>query len=225
MSWTNAWDAVLALPDLKTRVFKTPGSGNTSKPFRVERANQEGLTVRTSAGGTVSMRPEAFTAGVKALADLGAELARALGARERRHARRDPRQREPQKAATELRAPARSGRSRRDSAHAPLEGARHDEGELSSSTKRATSFSTSSMRASSSSRLGDGGGSVDHAREPAHDAADRARCCRRGSRPRAPSRRAASRAASTRASPRACGRSSPCSGRRCGRRSAPTRAP
>lgn len=73
MSWQDAYDLVLALPDLKTRVFKTPGAGNTSKPFRVERANAEVLTVRTSAGGTVSLRPEAFSAGVKALSDLGAE--------------------------------------------------------------------------------------------------------------------------------------------------------
>ncbi len=70
----DAYDLVLALPDLKTRVFKTPGAGNTSKPFRVERANADGLTVRTSTGGFVPLRPETFSTGVKALADLGAEL-------------------------------------------------------------------------------------------------------------------------------------------------------
>jgi hypothetical protein len=68
----DALDRVLALPDLKTRVFKTPGSGNTGRPFRVERASQEGVSVRTSAGGTVALRPESFAAGVKALHDLGA---------------------------------------------------------------------------------------------------------------------------------------------------------
>jgi hypothetical protein len=73
-SMQEAYDLVLALPDLKTRIFKTPGAGNTSKPFRIERANAEGLTVRTSNGGFISMRPEAFQAGVKALADLGATL-------------------------------------------------------------------------------------------------------------------------------------------------------
>jgi len=70
----DAYDLVLALADLKTRIFKTPGAGNTSKPFRVERANQEGLTVRTSTGGFVALRPEAFQAGVKALEDLSATL-------------------------------------------------------------------------------------------------------------------------------------------------------
>lgn len=70
----DAYDLVLALPDLKTRVFKTPGAGNTSRPFRVERANADGVTVRTSQGGTVGLRPEAFAAGVKALEDLGATL-------------------------------------------------------------------------------------------------------------------------------------------------------
>jgi hypothetical protein len=70
----DAYDLVLSLPDLKTRIFKTPGAGNTSKPFRVERASQEGLTVRTSNGGFVPLRPETFPSGVKALADLGATL-------------------------------------------------------------------------------------------------------------------------------------------------------
>lgn len=70
----EAYDLVLALTDLKTRIFKTPGAGNTSKPFRIERANAEGLTVRTSNGGFVPLRPEAFQAGVKALADLGSTL-------------------------------------------------------------------------------------------------------------------------------------------------------
>jgi hypothetical protein len=70
----EAYDLVLALPDLKTRIFKTPGAGNTSKPFRIERANADGLTVRTSTGGFVPLRPEAFAAGVKALGDLGETL-------------------------------------------------------------------------------------------------------------------------------------------------------
>jgi hypothetical protein len=68
----NAYELVLQVPDLKTRVWKTPGSGNTGKPFRVERATSDVLEVRTSQGGRVSLRPEAFAAGVKALADLGA---------------------------------------------------------------------------------------------------------------------------------------------------------
>jgi hypothetical protein len=70
----DAYDQVLALADLKTRVFKTPGAGNTARPFRVERANADGVSVRTSQGGVVALRPEAFAAGVKALSDLGAVL-------------------------------------------------------------------------------------------------------------------------------------------------------
>src|SRR5580658_9086993 len=70
----DALDLILALPDLKTRIFKTPGSGNTARPFRVERANADGVSVRTSQGGVVGLRPEAFAAGVKALSDLGATL-------------------------------------------------------------------------------------------------------------------------------------------------------
>ena len=31
----DPFDAVLALPDLATKVWKTPGPGNTAKPFRV----------------------------------------------------------------------------------------------------------------------------------------------------------------------------------------------
>lgn len=72
MDHWNAYDLLLAIPDLKTRVWKTPGAGNTGKPFRVERATQDLLEVRTSQGGRVSLRPEAFTAGLKALDDLGA---------------------------------------------------------------------------------------------------------------------------------------------------------
>ena len=70
----DAYDVVLAIPDLKTRIWKTPGAGNTAKPFRVERASAETMEIRTSQGGRVPLRPEAFAAGVKALSDLGAVL-------------------------------------------------------------------------------------------------------------------------------------------------------
>src|SRR5581483_7193349 len=72
MDFASAFDAVKAIPDLKTKVWKTPGAGNTSKPFRVERATDDLLEVRTSQGGRVSLRAFAFDAGVKALDDLGA---------------------------------------------------------------------------------------------------------------------------------------------------------
>jgi hypothetical protein len=70
----DAYDVVLAIPDLKTRVFKTPGAGASARPFRVERASSETMEIRTSQGGRVPLRPEAFAAGVKALQDLGAVL-------------------------------------------------------------------------------------------------------------------------------------------------------
>ncbi len=70
----DAYDRVLALADLKTKIWKTPGAGATGKPFRVERATSEVLEVRTSQGGRISLRPETFATGVKALADLGATL-------------------------------------------------------------------------------------------------------------------------------------------------------
>lgn len=72
MEHWNAYDLILALPDLKTRIWQTPGAGKTSKPFRVERANGDSLEVRTSQGGRVTLRPEAFSGGLKAIADLGA---------------------------------------------------------------------------------------------------------------------------------------------------------
>jgi hypothetical protein len=72
MSFEDAYEAIKALPDLKTRVWKTPGAGATGKPFRVERATSDLLEVRTSQGGRVVLRPEAFAAGLKALEDLGA---------------------------------------------------------------------------------------------------------------------------------------------------------
>jgi hypothetical protein len=69
----DPFDAVLALPDLATKVWKTPGPGNTAKPFRVAKLKEDdGLQITTSRGGRVPLRPEAFHAAVKALQDLGA---------------------------------------------------------------------------------------------------------------------------------------------------------
>lgn len=67
----DAFGAVGALPDLTARTWKTPGAGNTSKPFKVRRAHPDAIEVQTSRGGTVLLRAEAFDAAVKALADLG----------------------------------------------------------------------------------------------------------------------------------------------------------
>lgn len=66
----DAFEAVKALADLTTRTWKTPGAGNTSKPFKVRRAHVDALEVQTSRGGTVLLRAEAFDAAVKALGDL-----------------------------------------------------------------------------------------------------------------------------------------------------------
>jgi hypothetical protein len=69
----DAYDAVLALPDLTKRTFKTPGAGATSKPFTVRAQTPDGLEIKTSRGGTVQLRSEAFDGGLKALGDLGVD--------------------------------------------------------------------------------------------------------------------------------------------------------
>ncbi|MBX3467975.1 MAG: hypothetical protein KF878_13970 [Planctomycetes bacterium] len=69
----DAFDAVLALPDLTRRTFQTPGAGASSRPFTVRAQTPDGLEVKTSRGGTVTLRAEAFDGGLKALRDLGAD--------------------------------------------------------------------------------------------------------------------------------------------------------
>lgn len=69
----DAFDAVLALPDLMKTTFKTPGAGASSKPFSVRAQTPDGLEVKTSRGGTVTLRAEAFDGGLKALGDLGVD--------------------------------------------------------------------------------------------------------------------------------------------------------
>lgn len=67
----DPFERVLTLPDLKRTTFKTPGSGSSSRPFQVLGASEDGLEVRTSQGGRVTLRAEAFAAAAKAIADLG----------------------------------------------------------------------------------------------------------------------------------------------------------
>lgn len=67
----DAFDAVLAIPDLMKRTFQTPGAGASSKPFSVRAQTPDGLEIKTSRGGTVTLRAEAFDGGLKALGDLG----------------------------------------------------------------------------------------------------------------------------------------------------------
>jgi hypothetical protein len=70
----DALSTVLAIADLTARTWKTPGAGNTSKPFKVRKGTQSaGVEVTTSKGGTITLRPEAFDGAVKALSDLGVD--------------------------------------------------------------------------------------------------------------------------------------------------------
>jgi len=69
----DPFDAVSDLPDLKTRSFRTPGAGTTSRPFQVAAAGPDGLEVRTSRGGRVTLRAEAFQGAVKVVSDLSVD--------------------------------------------------------------------------------------------------------------------------------------------------------
>jgi hypothetical protein len=69
--WADAYDAVLALPDLRKTTFKTPAAGNSSRPFTINRAEPDGIEVRTSRGGRVTLRREAFDGAIKVIGDLG----------------------------------------------------------------------------------------------------------------------------------------------------------
>ena len=70
----DPFDAVANLAELTRTTFKTPAAGNASRPFKVLSASQEeGLEVRTSRGGRVTLRPEAFGAAIKLLSDLAVD--------------------------------------------------------------------------------------------------------------------------------------------------------
>lgn len=62
---------VAALEDLRERTFKTPAAGRSARPFTVDDVEPDALEVRTSRGGTVTLRCEAFAAAVKVVKDLG----------------------------------------------------------------------------------------------------------------------------------------------------------
>ena len=71
---SEAWDAfevVVGLDQLRRTTFRTPGAGNSSKPFTVAGVTEDSLEVRTARGGRISLRSEAFPAAVKAVGDLG----------------------------------------------------------------------------------------------------------------------------------------------------------
>ncbi|RMG07011.1 MAG: hypothetical protein D6731_24590 [Planctomycetota bacterium] len=66
----EALDRVLALPNLREETYRTPGAGASGRPFRVARAGDDEVVVRTSRGGRVTLRREAFAAALKVLSDL-----------------------------------------------------------------------------------------------------------------------------------------------------------
>ena len=67
----DAYQSVIEIEGLEGRVFKTPGAGKTSKPFRVAEHDEWGLSLGTSAGGRVKVRAAAFEAALKYLSDFG----------------------------------------------------------------------------------------------------------------------------------------------------------
>ncbi|MGE0708546.1 MAG: hypothetical protein AB7N76_23040 [Planctomycetota bacterium] len=68
----DPFEALRALPDLKRRTFRTPAAGKAARPFSVLSITDDSLEVRTSTGGRVTLRAEAFQAAEKAVGDLGA---------------------------------------------------------------------------------------------------------------------------------------------------------
>lgn len=65
-----AFEAVAGLPDLRFTTFQTAGGGATARPFKVVGQEEDALLVKTSRGGTISLRAEAFSAALKVLSDL-----------------------------------------------------------------------------------------------------------------------------------------------------------
>lgn len=68
--WFAPFEAVLALPGLRETTFQTAGSGASARPFKVAGTEPDALLVKTSRGGTIALRAEAFAAALKVLSDL-----------------------------------------------------------------------------------------------------------------------------------------------------------
>ena len=66
----QAFEAVLAVPELRETTFQTAGGGGAARPFKVIGQEPDALLIKTSRGGTVSLRAEAFAAALKVLRDL-----------------------------------------------------------------------------------------------------------------------------------------------------------
>ena len=71
MEWEDPFERVKALPELTRTRFQTPGAGRTGKPFHVVSSGDDQLEVRTSTGGRVTLRAEAFQTAPKLIGDLG----------------------------------------------------------------------------------------------------------------------------------------------------------
>lgn len=69
--WEDPFEDVRALPELTRQRFQTPGAGRSGKPFQVASVSADQLEVRTSRGGKVVLRAEAFQTAPKLIADLG----------------------------------------------------------------------------------------------------------------------------------------------------------
>jgi hypothetical protein len=68
----DPFDAVRALEGLTRTKFKTPAAGKAARPFQVAAQGDDFLEVRTSRGGRVQLRAEAFQGALKVIGDLGA---------------------------------------------------------------------------------------------------------------------------------------------------------
>ena len=69
--WEDPFEDVRALEGLTRQRFQTPGAGKSGKPFQVSSVSADQLEVRTSRGGRVVLRAEAFQTAPKLIGDLG----------------------------------------------------------------------------------------------------------------------------------------------------------
>ncbi|MBL4849063.1 MAG: hypothetical protein JKY65_26360 [Planctomycetes bacterium] len=70
-TWEDPFEDVKALSELTRQRFQTPGAGRSGKPFQVLSTADDQLEVRTSRGGRVVLRAEAFQTAPKLIGDLG----------------------------------------------------------------------------------------------------------------------------------------------------------
>lgn len=68
----DPFEALRAQTKITRESFKTPAAGKAARPFKVLSFADDALDVRTSRGGKVTLRSEAFQGALKAIGDLGA---------------------------------------------------------------------------------------------------------------------------------------------------------